>query len=152
MKILQPPGWASPRGYVNGVAARGTSSEKYFNAMLKDGGLKPEDVTYVAVGAPNTAYTALAIGKQIDAVIMYQPLPQLCSFNKTCEMVIDMTVGEGPKSLEATIGETVGNQADVIYTGGGFNAYLFPSSPVTPFVGGAAGGAFGRKKADQYAI
>ena len=55
-------------------------------------------------------------------------------------------------SLEATIGETVGNQVDVIYAGGGFNAYLFPTSPVTPFVGGAAGGAFGRKKADQFAI
>jgi enamine deaminase RidA (YjgF/YER057c/UK114 family) len=24
MKILQPPGWAPPRGYSNGVAARGT--------------------------------------------------------------------------------------------------------------------------------
>jgi len=24
MKILQPPGWAPPRGYVNGVAAQGT--------------------------------------------------------------------------------------------------------------------------------
>ena len=24
MKILQPPGWAQPRGYSNGVAARGT--------------------------------------------------------------------------------------------------------------------------------
>jgi enamine deaminase RidA (YjgF/YER057c/UK114 family) len=24
MKVLQPPGWAAPRGYVNGVAARGT--------------------------------------------------------------------------------------------------------------------------------
>jgi enamine deaminase RidA (YjgF/YER057c/UK114 family) len=24
MKILQPQGWAAPRGYVNGVAARGT--------------------------------------------------------------------------------------------------------------------------------
>jgi len=24
-KILQPPGWAAPRGYVNGVAAPGTS-------------------------------------------------------------------------------------------------------------------------------
>ncbi len=55
-------------------------------------------------------------------------------------------------ALEAFIGETVGNQADVIYAGGGFNAYLFPTSPLTPFVGGAAGGAFGRKKADQFAI
>jgi enamine deaminase RidA (YjgF/YER057c/UK114 family) len=24
MKILQPPGWAPPRGYVNGIAARGS--------------------------------------------------------------------------------------------------------------------------------
>jgi enamine deaminase RidA (YjgF/YER057c/UK114 family) len=24
MKVLQPPGWAAPRGYVNGVAANGT--------------------------------------------------------------------------------------------------------------------------------
>lgn len=23
MKILQPPGWATPKGYANGVAARG---------------------------------------------------------------------------------------------------------------------------------
>ena len=90
-----------------GVAARGTSSEKYFNAMLKDGGLKPEDVTYVAVGAPNTTYTALAIGKQVDAAVMYQPLTQLCQFNKTCETVIDMTIGEGPKSLADTIGANV---------------------------------------------
>ena len=55
-------------------------------------------------------------------------------------------------SLEATVGETVGNQLDVTYVGGGFNAFLIPSSPVTPFVGGAAGGAFGRRKADQYTI
>ncbi|GMU72090.1 MAG: RidA family protein [Burkholderiales bacterium] len=24
MKILQPPGWAAPKGYANGIAARGT--------------------------------------------------------------------------------------------------------------------------------
>ena len=53
-------------------------------------------------------------------------------------------------SLEAFVGETVGNQLDIIYTGGGFNAFLFPTSPVTPFVGAAAGGAFGRPKADQF--
>ena len=55
----------------------------------------------------STAYTALAIGKQIDAAIMYQPLTQLCQFNKTCETVIDMTIGEGPKSLEATSGANI---------------------------------------------
>ena len=25
MKVLQPPGWAAPKGYVNGVAGRGTT-------------------------------------------------------------------------------------------------------------------------------
>jgi hypothetical protein len=54
-------------------------------------------------------------------------------------------------SLEGMIGETVGSQVDVIYGDGGFNAFLFASSPVTPFLGASAGGAFGRKKADQFA-
>ena len=54
-------------------------------------------------------------------------------------------------SLEGMVGETVGNQVDIIYAGGGLNVFLFASSPVTPFVGASAGGAFGRKKADQFA-
>ena len=64
-------------------------------------------MTYVAVGAPSTTYTALAVGRQIDAAIMFQPLPQICRFNKTCETIIDMTIGEGPKSLQATIGANI---------------------------------------------
>ena len=95
------------KGKKIGVAARGTSSEKYFNMMLGEGGLKPEDVTYVAIGNPVTGYAALAVGKQIDAIIMYQPLTQICQFNKTCETVIDMTIGEGPKSVQATSGANV---------------------------------------------
>jgi Bacterial SH3 domain len=55
-------------------------------------------------------------------------------------------------SLEGFVGETVGEQIDVTYAGGGFNAYLFPTSPVTPFAAVAAGGAFGRRKADQFTI
>ena len=54
-------------------------------------------------------------------------------------------------SIEGMVGETVGNQVDVRYAGGGFNAFLFASSPVTPFLGASAGGAFARKKADQFA-
>ena len=55
-------------------------------------------------------------------------------------------------SLEAFLGETVGNELDVIYYGIGPNVFLFPTQPVTPFVGAAAGGASGRPKADQFAI
>jgi len=57
-----------------------------------------------------------------------------------------------PLTLEAFFGETVGNQVDVIYYGGGFNAFLWPTSPVTPFVAAAAGGASSRRKPDQPAI
>ncbi|HEY2903630.1 MAG TPA: SH3 domain-containing protein, partial [Polyangia bacterium] len=42
-----------------------------------------------------------------------------------------------PLTLEAFFGESVGNQVDVIYYGGGFNAFLWPASPVTPFVAAA---------------
>ena len=55
-------------------------------------------------------------------------------------------------TVEAFVGESVGDQADVIFAGGGFNSNLFPSSPVTPFAAVAAGGAFGRRKADQFTI
>jgi hypothetical protein len=55
-------------------------------------------------------------------------------------------------SLEGFAGETVGNELDVFYFGGGPNVFIFPTSPVTPFLGAAAGGATSRKKADQFAI
>lgn len=54
--------------------------------------------------------------------------------------------------IEGMVGETVGEQADVFYYGAGANLFLFPSSPVTPFVAAGGGGAFGRKKADQFPI
>jgi len=55
-------------------------------------------------------------------------------------------------SLEAFLGETVGNQIDVIYYGAGPNVFIFPTSPVTPFLGAAAGGASSRPKADQVIV
>jgi hypothetical protein len=55
-------------------------------------------------------------------------------------------------SLEAFIGESIGNQADIIFYGGGLNVFLFPTSPVTPFLGAAGGGASRRPKADQVVL
>jgi hypothetical protein len=54
--------------------------------------------------------------------------------------------------LEGFVGETVGEQLDVVYYGAGMNIYLWPTLPVTPFLAAGGGGAFGRKKADQYTI
>jgi NitT/TauT family transport system substrate-binding protein len=95
------------KGLKVGVTARGTVSEKFFNTMLAEGGLQPSDVIYVAVGGPQTAYTTMVIGKQVDAVVMFQPLTQLCRFNKTCDTVIDMTQGEGPAAIKAMNGSSV---------------------------------------------
>ena len=95
------------KGLKIGVSARGTSSELLFNRMLADGGLLPTDVTYLAIGGPGTAYTSMVVGKQIDGVVMFQPLTQLCRFNKTCETVIDMTLGEGPAAVKAMNGSAV---------------------------------------------
>jgi hypothetical protein len=55
-------------------------------------------------------------------------------------------------TLEGFLGESVGDQADVRFVGGGFNSNFFPSSPVTPFAAVAAGAALGHKKADQFTI
>jgi ABC-type nitrate/sulfonate/bicarbonate transport system substrate-binding protein len=56
---------------------------------------------------PATAYAALAVGKQVDAVIMFQPFTQLCQLNKSCATVIDMTAGEGPDAVRAMNGASV---------------------------------------------
>lgn len=95
------------KGLKVGVSARGTSSELLFNRMLTDGGLASGDVTYVAIGGPATAYTSMVVGKQVDAVVMFQPLTQLCRFNKTCDTVVDMTLGEGPAAIKAMNGSSV---------------------------------------------
>jgi hypothetical protein len=61
--------------------------------------------------------------------------------------------GKGSDPYKASVvGDTVGEQADVFYYGGGANLYVFPGSPVTPFFALGGGGARGRKKADQFTI
>jgi len=95
------------KGLKIGTTARGSGGEVIFNAMLRDAGMQSSDVTYVAVGGPSTAYTTMAIGKQVDAAVLFQPLTQLCAFNKTCATVIDMTVGEGPKAVRDMTGASV---------------------------------------------
>ena len=53
------------KGMKVGVPARGAGAEFYMNALLKEAGLQPTDVTYVAVGGPATAYTSMVTGKLV---------------------------------------------------------------------------------------
>lgn len=95
------------KGLKIGPTARGSGGEAIFNAMLREAGMQPGDVTYVAVGGPSTAYTSLVVGRQVDAVVLFEPLKQLCLFNKTCTTAIDMTQGEGPQAIRDMNGAAV---------------------------------------------
>ena len=102
-----PAVMADFKGLKIGTTARGSAEELFFNIMLKDGGLQPSDVTMVAVGGPATAYTSLVVGKQVDAVIMFEPLKALCNHTKACSVVVDMTEGQGPQIVKDIYGAGV---------------------------------------------
>ena len=55
-------------------------------------------------------------------------------------------------SLEGHVGQTLGDQIDVLYYGAGANLYLWPEKPITPFFALAGGGATARKKADEFVV
>lgn len=103
-QLLGSPGKGYPafmhdlKGRKVGVTARGSAAEFQMNSLLINAGMQPHDVTYVAVGAPNTAYPALA-NKQVDAVMSFAPLDGFCEVLKTCRLALNLGKGEGPAVL-----------------------------------------------------
>ncbi|MDO8768713.1 MAG: ABC transporter substrate-binding protein [Burkholderiaceae bacterium] len=87
------------KGKIVGVTGRGASVETNFHALLTGAGMQATDVTYVGVGGPATAYQALTVGKQIDILVMFEPIGTLCTFNKNCDVVLDLSKGVGPKMI-----------------------------------------------------
>lgn len=79
-----------------GVTARGAGVEMVFDLMLRSAGMSPSDVTYVPVGGPPTAFGSMR-SKQIDGLVLFQPLPAMCVTSDVCESVVDLTKGEGPE-------------------------------------------------------
>lgn len=102
-----PANMVDYKGMKIGVPARGTAGEVVLNAMLLGAGMQPSDVTYVGVGGPATAFTALTVGKQIDAVMMFEPMRTLCIATKSCSVGVDLLNGEGPPSVIALNGSAV---------------------------------------------
>ena len=91
------------KGLKIGVTQRGSGAEFQVVDMLRDAGLSANDVTFVAVGAPNTAFPALTKG-QVDAVMTFTPSDGMCAVLKACRVVVDPRKGQGPKSMLATRG------------------------------------------------
>lgn len=86
------------KGKKIGITARGSGSEFVLKDMLIDAGMKIEDVTLVAVGAPNTAFPAIA-NKQVDALVLFNPMDGFCEVSKACTVVVDPRKGQGPVDI-----------------------------------------------------
>lgn len=96
------------KGKTVGVTSRGAATETNVIALLQGAGMQASDVTFVPVGGPATAFQALTVGKQIDFLSIFEPLPTLCAGTKACEIVIDLTTGTfGPKSITAMNGAMI---------------------------------------------
>ncbi len=86
------------KGLKIGVSARGSATELQMKALFTGAGLPGDSATYIAVGAPNTAYAALA-AKQVDAALTWDPVPSICNATKACDVSVDLRKGQGPAEL-----------------------------------------------------
>lgn len=83
------------KGKTIGIVARGSATENWVGAVLKDAGMDPKkDVTFIAVGAAPTALAAFE-QKKVDAVLSYPPLEQMLAKDGVkYQVVADMVHGK----------------------------------------------------------
>lgn len=91
------------KGKKIGVTARGSASESLFAWLMQEAGHKASDATYVAVGAPNTAFAALRQG-QVDAVVSWEPAGVMCEMTQACRVVFRAADAPKPALLRALYG------------------------------------------------
>ncbi len=91
------------KGKKVGVTARGAATETFMNWMLIKAGMQTDDVTYVAVGGPNTAYGSL-VSKQVDATMVFEPTGVICDVLKTCKRIYTAATDKEPAELYALNG------------------------------------------------
>lgn len=94
------------KGKTIGVSARGSATELQAKALFVGAGMPPDSATYIAVGAPNTAYASL-VAKQVDAALSWDPIVALCHWSKKCAVAVDMRKGQGPGDVKAMNGSFV---------------------------------------------
>jgi ABC-type nitrate/sulfonate/bicarbonate transport system substrate-binding protein len=81
-----------------GVLALGVSIQYVEKLLLSDAGFKPDDVTYVAVGLPNTARPALQRGT-VDTYLSVEPLPTIVAAKHEGQVIVDLSQNQGPQTL-----------------------------------------------------
>jgi NitT/TauT family transport system substrate-binding protein len=95
------------KGLKVGVVSRGSATESFFSFLMQQAGLKADDVTYVAVGAPNTAFAALRAG-QVDAIVSWEPSGTMCELSKLCKVLYRGATASQPALLKAMYGAGTG--------------------------------------------
>lgn len=95
------------KGLKVGVTARGAATESFFSFLMEQAGLKADDVTYVAVGAPNTAFAALRAG-QVDAIVSWEPSGTMCKLTKECTVLFMGATAAKPALLKDMYGAGTG--------------------------------------------
>lgn len=81
-----------------GVLALGVSLQYIEQMLLTEAGYKADDVTYLAVGLPNTARPALQRGT-VDTYLSIEPLPTIVSASGEGTVIVDLSENQGPKIL-----------------------------------------------------
>ncbi len=104
------------KGKKVGVTARGSAAEFQLVEMLRGAKMTADDVTIVAVGAPNTAFPAIS-NKQIDGLILFTPMDGFCEVSKACRVVVDPRRGQGPADIVKGSGAAVVTVARADYAG-----------------------------------
>jgi len=103
------------KGLNVGVTGRGSGTELQARALFIGAGMDPDDVTYIAVGAPGTAYPSF-LARQVDAAMMFEPFGTICRLQETCDELVDLVAGEGPAEITSLNGafETYAARTDFI--------------------------------------
>lgn len=107
-------------GKTVGVTALGASTDLFTREMLKAAGVNLDNVTFVAVGGPTTAYPALRAG-QIDGFLAFEPMQTLGTAAGVSKVLVDLRKGDGPADFRDVayntwwaLGSTVKNRPDVV--------------------------------------
>lgn len=95
------------KGKKIGVVSRGSGSEAIFRYLMQQAGQDPNSVTYVAVGAPNTAFAALR-NHLVDAIENFEPAGTMCEITKTCRVIFRGATAKQPTLFPKMYGAGVG--------------------------------------------
>jgi NitT/TauT family transport system substrate-binding protein len=89
---------ADLKGMKIGVTAPGSSTHFMVLHMMAQAGLKPDDASYVSVGAGQTAIAAARRG-EIDALVSVDPVINLLDSEKVIRIVADTRTIEGTRQV-----------------------------------------------------